>query len=482
MVPDLAVAGPQAGSISTDLAWGVVRVDLVSSGSRRLEARSFLSDGFGLRQRIEALPAGWERAREIASIWQPSRLKAVEVPAGTGLPFLSAGQVFEASPTVRKWLAASKVPDLPTRFAHEDWILMSRSGIVGRVSSVYPHHLRKVITDDLLRIVPRDPSEYGWLYAYLRTPIFNSIAQSSQYGHMIKHLEVDHVEEMPVIMPSPDIRARIGGLAKRALELRRTALEQFAALDARFLDEVAKADLEGLQREWRTVPASQAFGRRRRLDAQHFNSSAIQADDLVRHRAAGFSTVADSVESVALGNRFKRYFGANGTPYWSASELLDTNAPVTKRVYAGLVDKPERYLLKEGTIIMACSGQVYGLLGRCTMINQDVAGTFGSHDLIRITPDPERMHPGYLLTALNNPVLGQPLVLRHAYGTSIPHLDPVDIREVPLPRLSRDAEEDLGQLALEAVDMAMRANRMENHAIAEAQDVVTRSLDFVTVR
>lgn len=482
MVPDLAVNAPQGEPSSTDLAWGAVPVDLVSSGSRRLEARSFLSDGFGLRQRIEALPAGWERATEIADIWQPSRLKAVEVPAGAGLPFLSAGQVFEANPTVRKWLAASKVPELATRFAREDWILMSRSGIVGRVSSVYPHHLGKVITDDLLRIVPRNPSEYGWLYAYLRTPIFNSITQSSQYGHMIKHLEVEHVAEMPVIMPAPDVRARIGGLAKHALDMRRAALEQVAALDARFLDEVAKAGLPGVQREWRSVPASQAFGRRRRLDAQHFNPSASQADELVRRRPEGFSTVAQSAASVALGNRFKRYFGANGTPYWSASELLDTNARVTKRVYAGLVDKPERYLLKEGTIIMACSGQVYGLLGRCTMVNEDVAGTFGSHDLIRITPDPERMHPGYLLTALNNPVLGQPLVLRHAYGTSIPHLDPVDIREVPLPRLSKSTESDLGQLALEAVDMTMRANRMENHAIAEAQEVVTRSLDFVGVQ
>ena len=44
------------------------------------------------------------------------------------------------------------------------------------------------------------------------------------------------------------------------------------------------------------------------------------------------------------------------------------------------------------------------------------------------------IRPGYLLTALTHPTLGRPLVIRNAYGTSIPHLDPADVSDIPVVR------------------------------------------------
>ena len=62
--------------------------------------------------------------------------------------------------------------------------------------------MNKVITHDLLRIEPKDQAEYGWLYAYMKTDFFKQIARAAQYGHMIKHIEVAHANEFPVIMPA----------------------------------------------------------------------------------------------------------------------------------------------------------------------------------------------------------------------------------------------------------------------------------------
>ena len=47
---------------------------------------------------------------------------------------------------------------------------------------------------------------------------------------------------------------------------------------------------------------------------------------------------------------------------------------------------------------------------------------------------------GYLKTCLGHPVLGQPLILRNAFGTSIPEIDPDDLGTVPVSRVGQRLE------------------------------------------
>lgn len=137
-----------------------VRLSTVLGGDVRLEASTYLRDGYGF-VRLANQCDNHKRLGDLTDIWQPSRLTGYTVPEGKGLPFFTAGQVFEDFPRVRKWLAAPFVPQADSRFVNQDWLLLSRSGVVGNVTAVYPHHLNKVITDDLLRIEPKDQDEYG---------------------------------------------------------------------------------------------------------------------------------------------------------------------------------------------------------------------------------------------------------------------------------------------------------------------------------
>lgn len=43
-------------------------------------------------------------------------------------------------------------------------------------------------------------------------------------------------------------------------------------------------------------------------------------------------------------------------------------------IYAKLVNNWEKYILHSGTIIMACSGQKYGILGRAIMLTEVPVG------------------------------------------------------------------------------------------------------------
>lgn len=473
VTPERVAVVPQSETKGREL-WAPVLASVVSTGQRRLEARSYLTDGYGQRQLIESAPSGWTTMEEVAEVWQPSRLKGIVVRAGAGLPFLSAGQVFEAVPVVRKWLARGHVPDEAARYVNPEQILMSCSGRVGRITAVYPHHENIVVTHDLLRIVARDAEHYGWLYAYMRTPQFHGIANASQYGHMIKHLESEHVQLMPVIMPSADIVSEASRLVSLVMEKRREASAIEAAANAEY-ESLINPDGGHVDRAVHgTVKASSLHSARRRLDAEHFRPDYQQIEKLVRLAGTRpVQTLEDVTEKVSLGNRFRRYFGENGTSYRSAEELFDLNAPVTKRVYAGLVDNRDKYTLKAGWIIMACSGQVYGLNGRVILLTKAHDGIFGSHDLIRIIPEAENIHTGYLLLVLSNPHYGRPMVIRNAYGTSIPHLDPVDVRNVPIPRFDADVERRLGEMMVQVAELKAEADALENEATELAETVTS---------
>ena len=295
-----------------------VRLSTVLGGDVRLEASTYLRDGYGF-VRLANQCDNHKRLGDLADIWQPSRLTGYTVPEGKGLPFFTAGQVFEDFPRVRKWLAAPFVPQADSRFVKQDWLLLSRSGVVGNVTAVYPHHLNKVITDDLLRIEPKDQDEYGWLYAYMKTDFFKQIARASQYGHMIKHIEVAHANEFPVIMPDAATRKAIGDKAAEAVRLRGEAWklrdDAFETIERAIGHEGGGTNTSTIRGE---VRLSQILERRSRLDADSYCGQ-INAIDALLERCAT-DKLKDLVSDVYLLPRVARTFGTGGVPFATPSD------------------------------------------------------------------------------------------------------------------------------------------------------------------
>ncbi len=457
-----------------------VRVSAILGGDIRLEASTYLREGYGLTRLAKQVP-GHTSLGELADIWQPSRLTGYTVPEGKGLPFLTAGQVFEDFPRVRKWLAKPFVPQLESRYVDRSWLLLTCSGVVGNVTAVYPHHLNTVITHDLLRIVPKNPAEYGWLYAYMKTQFFMQAAQAAQYGHMIKHIEVAHASAFPVIMPEDNVRCEIGEVATKAIRLRAKAwglrdkafalLEKCVGVDT--LDN-AKAAVNPC-----IVRVSKVLPNRARLDADSYAGAISAIDDVIDNNRWGY--LKDLVGDVEELPRFKRFYGDSDVPFVGISELFDVNAQPTKYVYAKLVKNWQRYILHAGTLVMACSGQKYGILGRTLMLTDNHEGMFGSNHLLRIYPDPAKCRPGYLLTFLNDPIIGRQSVVRCAYGTSVPQFSPMDIKMIRVPRLGEEKESAIADLMDESVRFSAEADRIENDAIRLAQEQIDSSIGSLSL-
>lgn len=459
-----------------------VRVSAILGGDIRLEASTYLREGYGLTRLAKQVP-GHTSLGELADIWLPDRLTGYEMPAGKGLPFFTAGQVFEDFPRVRKWLAKAFVPQPESRYVNSDWLLMTRSGVVGRVTAVYPHHLGVVISDDLLRIVPKNPAEYGWLYAYMKTQFFMQVAQAAQYGHMIKHIEVAHASAFPVIMPEESVRRKIGDMAAGAIRQRVRARDLRDAAFALFEKCVGYSKDDELPQGGSShgeVRVSDVIvGGRQRLDAGFYGGQIARITELFSSHPT--SLLGEVTIFASDLPRFARIYGDGGIPYVSASELFDVNAKPGKMIYAKLVKGWDRYLLHKGTIIMACSGQKYGIIGRALMLTENHEGLFGSHDLLRLVVDDAKIRSGYLLTFLNDPALGRPYVVRNAYGTSIPHLDSSDVQAIKIPRLDDEDEAAIADLMDESVRLSAEADRTENDAIRLAQNQIETAIGLSSV-
>lgn len=468
----------QAHSISdltqTRPVWGAIRSSVLSSGERRLEGESYLSDGYGFRLAVEAQRTGWVPLGAISRVWQPSRLKGIAVSPENGTPFLAAGQVFERRPVARKWLSLAQTETPSLRFVSRGVLLVSCSGNVGRVTIAHSPHEGKLITHDLLRVEPADPVQRGWLYAYMKTSQFREMATGTRYGHVVKHLEPEHLQDLPVVTVPPEMAKefteRVDGIfaaRDRAHALIAEAEETYAKRLGIDLSAVALDDAF-------SVSARELSHGRRRLDGFFYNRVAAKITSSLASTTLRVDTLADVCHRVFAPSRFSRTFGDTGVPYRSAEELFDLNPPVTKRIYASLVEDPEDYMLHPGWIVMACSGQLYGLNGAVALLNQRHAGTFASHDLIRIVPNESQIRPGYLLIALGHPTLGRPTIVRHGYGTSIPHLEPTDIARVSIPRLPEHIETSLAERIEEAERLRAEADNAEDEVVQVASDIVSK--------
>ena len=236
-------------------------------GDRRLEAEAYMSDGFIIRGQIRRSNLQVFSLGESAKIWRPSasRMKAIQVGPEHGVPFISATQVFDIWPAPRKWIAPSKTPHLADRYLTPGWILVTCSGTVGNVMIAYSAQADLVVSDDLLRVEIDEPKLRNYVYVFLRSRFGRAMMRSSQYGSVIKHLDIGDLAKTPV----PFLGHLLDALSAEVAE-------SFVMRDEAYgLDTMSRSRLadalpdrpETSPEEGYVTPTSQLFRGRRRLDA-----------------------------------------------------------------------------------------------------------------------------------------------------------------------------------------------------------------------
>jgi len=449
-------------------------VNALFGGDRRMEAENYLLSGYGIRAAIEDRK-GWVRLHRYVDISLPSRTKGILVSPEYGTPFLAATQVFDVRPVPRKWLAPGRISHAASLFVNAGTILVTRSGTVGRATLAYTPHLETLISDDLLRVEARDKKHWGWIYAYLRSPTARAMMTSAQYGHMIKHLEVSHLNALPLPELSDPQLDYFTQQTKAILDLRERAHAATLEAEQRFADCLGPLPAHTSGETGFVVNAGDAFfGRQRRIDGWPHNPRVRAITEHLASRGRDVVTVSRCGYRVWVPGRYKRVPADEGVIFLDSSDLFEINPDLPKRYADCAFGDEYQGRVEKGWLLMASSGQTYGIVGGVVLANTYYEDKVLANHVIRIAPQAEpAVRPGYLLTALSHPVFGRPVMKSFAFGSSVPEIGPNNVSAFKVVRLEPNDEDYIADCAEQAAELRAQADLLETAIADEADSILS---------
>ena len=108
--------------------------------------------------------------------------------------------------------------------------------------------------------------------------------------------------------------------------------------------------------------------------------------------------------------------------------------------------------LQPGMSLISCSGTI----GKMVYARPDMAGIWSSQHILKVVADPKKIRSGYLYAYLNSK-FGVPLIVSGTYGSIIQSLGPVNIKDLPVPRLGDALEHQIHALVEEAAELRSKA-------------------------
>jgi hypothetical protein len=167
----------------------------------------------------------------VSRVFFPTRFKRNYVDYFPGaVPFLGGSNISELVVTAQKWLRPDD-PKLESLRVTAGWILVTRSGSTGIVSTVPPAWDGYAMSEHVIRIVP-DPSKLdpGYLQAVLRTRLLQEHISRGVFGSVIDEITPEFLRNLEIPIPSDeDLVMRIASEVRNAEESRQRALESIAA-------------------------------------------------------------------------------------------------------------------------------------------------------------------------------------------------------------------------------------------------------------
>ena len=205
---------------------------VVADPDLRLNARYYRD-----RDAIEASVStrrGWDTVRlgDVSErIFFPTRFKRHYVDASdAAVPFLGGANITELLVRTDKWISKSD-PKLPELIVRPGWLLITRSGTTGIVSSVPEAWDGFAISEHVIRVVPRDdcdPAVIAWVQVYLRSMDGQRALKRGVFGSVIDEITPEFVADLRIPIPSdPNTRAEIAAAVAVAKEARQRSIASF---------------------------------------------------------------------------------------------------------------------------------------------------------------------------------------------------------------------------------------------------------------
>ena len=164
------------------------------------------------------------RIGDIAEVFMPNRFKRVYVDSDHGLPFLQGRHVthFQATGVKYLWKGYKNIDEL---IVEQDWLLVSRSGTVGRVALCPREWDGWAATEDIIRILPENELfPPGYLCSFLSSYLGRIQLTSRKHGAVVDHLTEEHVSDVLIPVPDASLIGNIDSIMHKGVSMKTRAV------------------------------------------------------------------------------------------------------------------------------------------------------------------------------------------------------------------------------------------------------------------
>ena len=195
---------------------GVISYETIfSSQLHRFDATYHLAAGKQYDSYIKSHFA-WHSLGDVSqSISRPGIAKRMYVK--DGITFMGGTDLFLSVPDSDKKLSR-KAPNLDEYLIQEGWILLPRSGTIGDVVFTNEQHAQKLVSEDVVRIIPNNILRRGFVFSFLSSKIGKALIQRPIFGSVIQHVEPPLLSVIPIPVFEEDEMEKIASLAEKHRE------------------------------------------------------------------------------------------------------------------------------------------------------------------------------------------------------------------------------------------------------------------------
>jgi type I restriction enzyme S subunit len=192
-----------------------------------------------------------------------------------------------------------------------------------------------------------------------------------------------------------------------------------------------------------------------RLDCGPYMSGALEAkmllEDLSIPKHPLMTVTLRGLNGIYHAGRKSRIWVDNpeyGIPFLGSIDILATDLSWMPFISKKTVESTPEFIIRNGYTLITRSGTI----GRMAFVRKSMDGLACSEHVMRVVPDSTKILPGYLYAYLSSK-FGIPQIISGTYGSVIQSIEPQHIKDLPIPRFDRQAEQKIHDLISKAASL-----------------------------
>lgn len=391
-----------------------------------------------------------------------------------GVPFMGSVDIIQANLDRLPLISKEQVSRKPLFKVFKDWVLITRSGTIGRMTLARQEMDGHACSEHVMRVVPNpEKISPGYLYCYLRSKFGVPLVVSSTYGAIIQHIEPHHVINLPVPIVDKQLEEKAHELINKCGDNRTESNALLKKAGQLINEHFSFPNKLALSHRIFTHSAASSSLVQKRMDATYHDRVAQMSDDLVE-QAGAEKTLAELGVNTGESGRMKLIFteSDHGVPFTTSGEIFRARYEPKRFLAKSKLGDVADWGVRQEDILLARSGQVGGIIGTGVWADSRFENAAVSVDVIRIKAQESEVLPGYLYAYLMCTDVGYRQLIRSAAGSSIPHLSSDDVLKLKLPRMGAMEEKAVHELVQKAGELAAEAQKLEDEAVKMVEDAI----------